>query len=147
MKRVRVPVCKVGGAPSHPDPMSDSKGGERGASSPATAGDSLTYPAPVAMEAPPGVVGKWAYAAGSLLVPAVTVFTDRAEVTRAIRLDVTENGQHDIVVQGLGALVAPDSVRWGQCRVSRVIDRATACPRLRARPLLCGLQCTHFAGM
>jgi hypothetical protein len=45
-------------------------------------------------------------------VEAVTVFTDRAEITRAIEVDADEEGLFDIVVTSLTDLVVADSLRY-----------------------------------
>ena len=47
-------------------------------------------------------------------VEAVTVFTDRAEVTRSIPIDGNEAGQYEIVVTGLTELVVADSLRYAR---------------------------------
>lgn len=39
------------------------------------------------------------------------MFTDRAEVTRAIEVDADEEGQYDVVVTSLTDLVVADSLR------------------------------------
>ena len=58
-----------------------------------------------------GIVQKWPLKAVDCPVYAVTVFTDRAEVTRAISLRPDEIGQHEIIVEGLSELVVADSLR------------------------------------
>lgn len=78
---------------------------------PISVATSMPYAPMTPLEPPVGVVAKWAVPASDLPLPSVTVYADRAEVTRALRVAPTETGQHDIVVRGLHRLVAGESVR------------------------------------
>ena len=76
---------------------------------------------PDSVEISTTLVKRWPVVAKSCGVEAVTVFTDRAEVTRVIHIDPEEVGQHEVFVEGLTELVVADSVRYAVFVVCAVV--------------------------
>ncbi len=71
-------------------------------------------------------IKRWDLAITACPVGAVTVFVDRAEVTRVISLPVADVGLHEVEVVGLTELAVSDSLR--------LEDLSACCVSARSAP-------------
>jgi hypothetical protein len=65
--------------------------------------------------------------ATQLPVVGVSVFVDRAEVTRTITITAGELGQHECVVEGLADHIHAESIRFVWCYTRAVLCCAVLC--------------------